>query len=742
MSEDPLALVLRAAPHLERVAGPGGELFLLGEDQRFVLREPLHVRLLQEIDGRRSVLAIIDRLAGEFGDIEVLAAIEQISRRRFVCPAAGARESNAAAWWLAAGLPAGQGLDAGAARSVDLRFAGDAAVPGLVETFESAGLFVERGAATVLVVCEDYLDETTGRVVGEIESGGARVVPMKLAGRTIWLGPALSPASSNGGGCWRCLRDRLERNRPVETYLARAGWERPARRETLPSLPAAERVAASVAALEILELLVAPQGSPLLQSLMTLELPGLETKLHRVVRRAQCPACGDADWMRRSVAEPIRLQAQTRLPSQDGGNRVVTPEETLARCSHLVSAITGTVASLTPFEGRDHPLRPVYAAGYYLCPADVELSSNETFFRLTLGKGRTPAQARASALAETIERYASIWQGDEPSVRARRYDLGDEAIPAPALLHFSAAQYAARADGGGDWRHTAPLPFSDTAAIDWAPCWSLTTDARRYLPLSYCFNQVPQPREERVCPFDPNGHAAGNCREEAILQGFLELVERDAVGIWWYNRLRRPGVDAGERGSSYFAQVRESYHSVGWDLWALDLTTELEIPVIAAIGQHRASGHFVAGFGCHLDRVTALDRAITEANQIFDPSARKTPIWTMQALQSSGEPDFVFPEDAGTRCLSHASRWKEDATDIKECVQFCVDRARAAGLETIVLDYTRPDLVLSTVKVVVPGLRHIWRRLGPGRLYDVPVALGDRGAPLAEDQLNPLTLMV
>jgi ribosomal protein S12 methylthiotransferase accessory factor len=63
-------------------------------------------------------------------------------------------------------------------------------------------------------------------------------------------------------------------------------------------------------------------------------------------------------------------------------------------------------------------------------------------------------------------------------------------------------------------------------------------------------------------------------------------------------------------------------------------------------------------------------------------------------------------------------------------------------METIVLDYSRPDLVLSTVKVVVPGLRHIWRRLGPGRLYDVPVTLGDRRQPLTEDQLNPLTLMV
>ena len=28
-----------------------------------------------------------------------------------------------------------------------------------------------------------------------------------------------------------------------------------------------------------------------------------------------------------------------------------------------------------------------------------------------------------------------------------------------------------------------------------------------------------------------------------MLQGFLELVERDAVALWWYNRTRQPAVD-------------------------------------------------------------------------------------------------------------------------------------------------------------------------------------------------------
>lgn len=58
----------------------------------------------------------------------------------------------------------------------------------------------------------------------------------------------------------------------------------------------------------------------------------------------------------------------------------------------------------------------------------------------------------------------------------------------------------------------------------------------------------------------------------------------------------------------------------------------------------------------------------------------------------------------------------------------------------IVLDQTRPDLELNVARVLVPGMRHFWRRLGPGRLYDVPVALGWRTEPALEEELNPTSV--
>jgi ribosomal protein S12 methylthiotransferase accessory factor len=42
----------------------------------------------------------------------------------------------------------------------------------------------------------------------------------------------------------------------------------------------------------------------------------------------------------------------------------------------------------------------------------------------------------------------------------------------------------------------------------------------------------------------------------------------------------------------------------------------------------------------------------------------------------------------------------------------------------------------------VPGLRHFWARFAPGRLYDVPVAMGWLERPVPEAELNPTPVFV
>ncbi len=99
-------------------------------------------------------------------------------------------------------------------------------------------------------------------------------------------------------------------------------------------------------------------------------------------------------------------------------------------------------------------------------------------------------------------------------------------------------------------------------------------------------------------------------------------------------------------------------------------------------------------------------------------------------------PDAAVPP----RCRSDFGNLATD--DVSEDIRSCVRLAAARGLEVLVLDQTRPDIGLPVARVVVPGMRHFWRRLAPGRLYDVPVELGWLPRPLTESEMNPIACFV
>ena len=119
---------------------------------------------------------------------------------------------------------------------------------------------------------------------------------------------------------------------------------------------------------------------------------------------------------------------------------------------------------------------------------------------------------------------------------------------------------------------------------------------------------------------DSNGCAAGAVPEEAVLQGLLELIERDAVALWWYSRARRPGVDLCTSTDPYVARLQAHYRGLQRSLWVLDIRSDLGVPSFAALSARtdQPQQDILYGFGSHLDPAVALSRALTELNQSLD----------------------------------------------------------------------------------------------------------------------------
>lgn len=372
------------------------------------------------------------------------------------------------------------------------------------------------------------------------------------------------------------------------------------------------------------------------------------------------------------------------------------------------------------------------------------------------GKGKTDEQARASGFGEAIERYSSVFQGNEIWQKGSYQKMGDKAIHPNACMNFSQEQYKNRARWNASCSgcfQKVPEPFDEEREIEWTPVWSLTHEEFKYLPTAYCYFGYPKPPNPD-CWADSNGCAAGNTTEEAILQGFMELVERDSVALWWYNRVKRPRVDLDSFDEPYFQALKEYYHTIHRQLWVLDITADLNIPTFAAITRRsdRAVEDITLGFGAHFDPKLAIGRALTEVNQIlpnvlsddanvstqYPPTSEPLAIdwWKTATLENQSylAPDESVPPQV---CADYPQLWSDDLLeDVKTCQQI----VEKHGMEMLVLDQTRPDIGLKVVKAIVPGMRHWWKRLGSGRLYEVPVQLGWLEESLKENQLNPFPM--
>lgn len=480
---------------------------------------------------------------------------------------------------------------------------------------------------------------------------------------------------------------------------------------------------------------------------------GRATAYHRLRSFPECPVCGVSSPVASNAARP-RLRRQARCAVSDTGVRVSSPELALARVEHLVSPLTGAVRHVRDVDvgapGLIHVCTASHAIGMRAARLEELLRDGRD---RSGGKGATAAQARASAVYEAVERFSAVTRGDDVDRIGALHDVPGALHPNDCML-FSALQYEHRQEwnrrpGGGF--HRVPEPFDPSAEVAWSRVWAPDSDQVRYVPTALLYFGFRGPGQP-CCRADSNGLAAGQTMEEAILQGLLELIERDAVALWWYNRTRHAAVDVATFDDAYLEAVFAHYDRIGRDAWVLDLTSDVSVPVFGALSSRRGPGkpEIIFGFGAHPDASIALRRCVTEMNQMLATVLRPErerqrqlrgeyddalAWWAQESLEGNR---YVLPDDgASPRTATEFSR--RASTHVLDDLEDTLNRVRRRGLDVFVRDMARADLGVPVVRVLAPGLRHFWRRLAPGRLYDVPTELGRLPGPQPETHLNPIS---
>jgi ribosomal protein S12 methylthiotransferase accessory factor len=733
--------VFKAHIHVEPLATYG--IVLFAEHFTRMLKGTAYRKVAPLVNGSNTSSDIVRHLHRQVPATTVYYILMEWENHGYLTEASPPAELSTAAFWHTCNTDPHLATSRLQQSQVSLLTCG-AEVPTepFIAQLEQAGITLNEDpqqSKLTIVLTTDYLHPGLAAINQQALQTGLPWMLVKPVGTVVWIGPLFLPDQT---ACWSCLAHRLRQNRPLANWLHQSG-QTDAPHTLIPAahLPISSHLACTLAALETLRWIASNQQSVLAETVLTLDLTSYTLNNHHLVRRPQCSDCGDPTV---HPPQPLKLQSRTRSFPCASNQRTTSPRTMIESYSHHISPISGIVQHLDcPTIIQDAPLHTCIAR--YAAPPDLQGRVLTLQDNVSSGKGSSEIQARASVLGEAIERVCGHFHGDEYVIQSSYHALGEAAIHPNACMLISEQQYAHQ-------QTTSLRPFDEHAVCAWSPVWSLTQQTFRYLPAACCYFNYPFPQETVWCRANSNGNAAGMTVEEAILHGIFELIERDALAIWWYNQVQRPAVNLDSFHDPYIQQLRSWYCAHTYEFWVLDITTDLPIPTFVAIlcSTNEATEHLILGAGCHSDPHIALLRAITEMNQLATPfltnkqadctrlkQSRHTQTlhWLTQATRANQPYLLPNPRTTPRNRQDYNEEW---SYDILEDLQQAQQAIEQQGMEVLVLAQTRPDIGMPVVKVIIPGLRPHLPRFAAGRLYDVPVALEWRKKPLREDELNPL----
>jgi thiazole/oxazole-forming peptide maturase SagD family component len=356
------------------------------------------------------------------------------------------------------------------------------------------------------------------------------------------------------------------------------------------------------------------------------------------------------------------------------------------------------------------------------------------------GRGRTRDEAEQGCIGEALERYSLIYRGDELLQRGRLRDVAG--VDPRHILLYSDCQYESREqwNRSADERYFVGERFDPDREIDWVPGFDLENGSPKLLPAACVLMWYSFPAgEQEYARADTIGCGSGRTLDDALAHALLEWIERDAMAIWWYNRIQRPAVNLESFAMQELLDIRDDLDRIGRNLWLLDCTTDFAVPTYVSVAPRKDGTEVLFAGASHPSPRVAAWKAASEVGQLWFSAVHANAVdialkdWLAESLY--GQPYIVPTHEIEAPA-------EPSLLNSRETVVAIVDRLQGQGLHAYAADLSRADVLLKTVRAVVPGLRHIWNRRAPGRLYDVPVRLGWRDAQLKEEQLNPYCCMI
>lgn len=384
---------------------------------------------------------------------------------------------------------------------------------------------------------------------------------------------------------------------------------------------------------------------------------------------------------------------------------------------------------------------------YSAVAANTAAFTAQENFRNTGGASTRRDIAIAKAVGEAVERYSSaIFEVEEFPLHAAE-DAPFKCVDPASFALYSDAQYDTP---GFPW-----VRFDETTTVRWVGGVNPHTGEVVYVPAAFVWMPYHYYRGSGDTPIvQPisTGMACHCSPAEAACSGLGEVVERDAVMIFWQGKLSCPQVRVETLSDANYDLVHR-FEATGDSVVLLNITTDLGIPCVLSVLRSRSPERaaFVFAASSDLDPEIATRKALEElahtrrySQQIQTHMARMAPDPTgrYEAVEKQLEHlnFYCGQENAHLAEFALASKERLEFDEIPSLstgtpegdLRVFGERLAAAGHTPVIVPLTSPDIAelgLHVVRAVVPGLHplfmgHKLRALGGRRLWEVPGRMG------------------
>jgi ribosomal protein S12 methylthiotransferase accessory factor len=372
-------------------------------------------------------------------------------------------------------------------------------------------------------------------------------------------------------------------------------------------------------------------------------------------------------------------------------DKALAPEETVRRFKKRLAKINLDILKGTQRIDNGRLGIPVY---FSICGRDAQSVIGT---KKQMGKGATPTQAEASAVMELAERFSffSFSKNSQKRFTEEYRNLKDCTLPFESVA-LSVHDTSEDLDRAKEVFCRLPL--------EWTWAYNMTRDQEVLLPFNwfYAINQY-------------NGPSAGNCVEEALLQGICEVVERHVSSIVAQNRLSTPAITPRSVTDPTVREIMRKYDQAGVRLSVSDLSLNTGLPTVGVLAfdpstfPEKSEIVWTAGTTPHPEK--ALGRALTEVAQLagdFNTGANYEASG-LPKLKTLEEAEFVTSPKAEVD-ISHLSNLSHDNMRVE--VENCISALAPLGMEVIVVDIKHSLLQIPAFYTIVPGAHFRERAAG------------------------------